>query len=90
MTHLVWRPHGPLRRERGDVPTVRADGPAAGLPSLDAIPVDSRDAEREVVAKFADLGRLSPAGPELVPQESTKSLSVLVCRDPHIGMFFHR
>jgi hypothetical protein len=51
MTHLVWRPYGPLRRERGDVPTVRADGPAAGLPSLDAIPVDPRDAEREVVAK---------------------------------------
>jgi hypothetical protein len=36
-----------LAGQAGD-PLVR---PAAGLPSLDAIPVDPRDAEREVVAK---------------------------------------
>ena len=41
---------GLRRREGGGVRPVRADGPAAELPSLDAIPVDPRAAEKEVVA----------------------------------------
>ena len=45
------RGHGLRHHERGDVRAVRLDGPTPDLPSLDAISVDRRDTEKEVVAK---------------------------------------
>jgi integrase len=46
--------NGLRRRERGDVRTVRADGPTAELPSLDAILVDPPDPLRRVFAKHLE------------------------------------